>query len=713
MATLEKIRSKSVFLIIVIGVALLAFIVGDALTNSRNIFGDQTTVAKVGSTKIDYTEYQQKREELNQQLEEMRRQNPAQADQFDTQLLPQLALDQLIQEKLIDEAAQKAGIQCTGNLLRYYMIDNPNQQIMQELQPVFQSLMQSGFNFQTPQQAYDLIFNPKKNGLTDAQVEPYQRTWLSIENKAKKLIVRQIYSRLLASTVRPNKLDLQALYGDYVDTKEVAVAFRPFGQLDPKKYPVSDQELQAAYDKEKGTFKVSEPTKDISFIAVTVMPSEADQNAARQLAAKTVAALNSTAGTLSKDLKKEGVSIDNHNLRASDVSDPSLKAFLESTPLDSAAVLKQGIQGFTAYRLKSRSQEVDSIQLNVVQTATPDLGKKVMTALNGGLSVDSISVRFSVDSVATQLNQWIPLYTADGPTNALPKEQLDSLVKAGGRFITLQSGAQGALIAQVVKQTAPVTVYSFDEANYVLGPSSKTLGDARAKLEKYLAANNTAAKFASAASKSGYNLQSYSVDASTPAIPMFPGGNQYYAETRQVMRWVIIDGEEGEVSHIYEAKNPTAPVLYAACINRAYDEYRPLANPDVKEYITEKVRAQKAGDALVKTYKPHTGSMAAAAKAMGVNAQTLPSFRFGRNPGVNDPEVTGMICGAKAGKPVITKGLDGVYVYQVIRSAKAEIPFNEQMMQQQYMQLINPDLKGLLMGAQKFKNNIYKFEAGE
>ena len=60
MATLEKIRSKSVFLIIVIGVALLAFIVGDALTNSRNLFGDQTTVAKIGNDKIDYTDYQRK-----------------------------------------------------------------------------------------------------------------------------------------------------------------------------------------------------------------------------------------------------------------------------------------------------------------------------------------------------------------------------------------------------------------------------------------------------------------------------------------------------------------------------------------------------------------------------------------------------------------------------------------------------------------------------
>ena len=101
MATLEKIRSKSVFLIIVIGVALLAFIVGDALTNSRNILGDHTTVAKVGSTKIDFTDYQRKREELNNQLEEARRNNPAQFANFDTQVLPEMALEQLMQEAIV------------------------------------------------------------------------------------------------------------------------------------------------------------------------------------------------------------------------------------------------------------------------------------------------------------------------------------------------------------------------------------------------------------------------------------------------------------------------------------------------------------------------------------------------------------------------------------------------------------------------------------
>ena len=147
MATLEKIRSKSVFLIIVIGVALLAFIVGDALTNSQNIFGDRTTVAKVGGVKIDYTEYQRKREQLNEQLDQARRQNPQQYANFDTQLLPQMALDQLISEALVRNAADKAGIRSSSNLLRHYMLDNPqSQQVMN----IVRQLNASGLSVQTP-----------------------------------------------------------------------------------------------------------------------------------------------------------------------------------------------------------------------------------------------------------------------------------------------------------------------------------------------------------------------------------------------------------------------------------------------------------------------------------------------------------------------------------------------------------------------------------
>ena len=709
MATLEKIRSKSVFLIVVIGVALLAFIVGDALTNSRNIFGDQTTVAKVGSTKIDYTEYQRKREELNNQYEEARRRNPQQFANFDTQQLGEMALEQLIQQTVIDNAAKKAGVKSSANLLRYYMLESMGNPKVQEL---MQGLQQSGLAAQTPAQAYDIIFNPKRNGLTEAQVEPMQRAWLAAEKETDQQIAEQIYQRLLAGTVKANDLDMKALYNDYVNTKSVDYAFLPFGNLNEKEYPVTDAELKAKYDEIKGRFAVDEETKEIGFISVTVTPSDKDIAAAKALADQTVAYMNKNAGPLSKELKKEGVSMSRHTVLAADI--PGNVRSSVTAGGDSARLAYNNSLGFGVVRVLSTKQEVDSVQVTLVQAATEDCGRRVLSALNAGLPADSIGTKFSPDSVMAQPDQWIALYDADGATNAIPAEQLDTLRQAAGKYVSIVSGPQGMVIAKLVKQNAPKTVYEYDEASYVLGPSNTTLNDERGKLEKFLAQNNDAKKFMANASKAGFNVQNFTVTSSLPAVPRFAGMNSYYPDSRQVMRWVMIDGETDAVSHIYESKNPTAPLLYAAAVTSEYDDYAPLSNKDVKDYVTDQVRAEKAGKKLVDKFSKNTQSLQSAAQAMGVQVQSNTQFRFGRNMGVGDPEVTGKIYGTPANKKVvITSGQDGVYVYQVMGQNTEKFPFNEQQYQQQYYQLVNPNMFELIKGDRKVKNNIYKFEAGD
>lgn len=709
MATLEKIRSKSVFLIVVIGVALLAFIVGDALTNSRNILGDHTTVAKVGSTKIDFTDYQRKREELNNQLEEARRNNPAQFANFDTQVLPEMALEQLMQEAIILDAADKAGVRSSGNLLRYYMLENPRNP---EVMNLVRQLNASGLSVQTPQQAYEVIFNPKRNGLTEAQVEPFQRAWLAAEKATEKMIRQSVYQRLLVGAVRPNDLDKKALYNDYIATSNVDMAFLPFGNLDEKTYPVSDQEIKDRYNKEKELYSVTEPTREISFIAVTVTPSDADQKASRELAAKTAASL-AGGRELPKEIKKEGVNITRHALRASDIPAGPAKEFILNSAVDSVRLVSDNINGFTVVRIAGRTADVDSIQLNIVSAANDKYGNKVMTALNSGLPADSVMSRFSADSVAAQLKQWIPLYTADGATNALPKSTIDSLKNAGGRFIAIQEGPQGMVMAQIVKQNAPVTIYEYDEASYTLTPSQKTKSDARTAFEKFLGANNTADKFTANAQKAGYNVQKFTVTSSTPAVPRFQGMDQYYPDSRQVIRWVMIDGEKGQVSHIYNASDATHPAMYAVAVDDAYDDYVPVTNQNVRDHITALVRADKAGDKLVEQYSKKTQSLQSAAQAMGVEVRNIPSLRFGRNAGVQDAAVIGRISGSKADKKVnITKGTDGIYVYQVMGKENQNFPYNEQMYDQQYYQFVNPDLEQMLQGTNRVKNNIYKFEAG-
>lgn len=711
MATLEKIRSKSVFLIVVIGVALLAFIVGDALTNSRNLFGDHTTVAKIGKEKIDYTDYQRKREELNNRLEQARRQNPQQYANFDMQLLPQLALNELIGEKLLDEKADLAGIRTSSEQLRFYVLDNP---VHPSFSSIVQQLNASGLNITTPQQAYEVIFNPKRNGLTEADMAPFQRAWVAMEEETKQMVRRQTYQRLLYGTIKANDLDRRALYNDFVNTSDVEYAYHPYGQLSEEKYPLTDQDLKAQYDKVKGNFKVNETTKDVSFISVRISPSEADRAAAKALAQATARELRDSAAQLSKELKREGVSLERKELRASDIPAGALKDYVLSAQRDSVKIISENLRGFQIVKMGRRTTAVDSIQLNLVQVAGATLPEKVLASLNNGLSVDSVSKRFPADSVMAQTKQWIPLFTREGRTQALEQGQLDTLLQSGGKFITLVSTPQGAVLAQVSERKAPKEIYEFEEVNYELKPSSRTVADQRAKLEKFLEENTTSKAFEANASKAGYTIESLSLSQSTPAIPRGNGMQVYYPDSRQVVRWVMIDGKPGEVSHIYESKDASQPALYAVAVDAEYDDYAPLSNEDVKNYVTTLARNSKAGDELVKSYQAKASSMASVAQAMAVEPRQAGQFRFGRGSAVRDAKVLGKIAGSKPSQKVmVVKGDDGVYAYIVKGSKKESFPYNEQQYEQQYFQLVNPDLEGMIRGAAKFDNNIFKFEAGD
>lgn len=712
MATLERIRSKSVFLIVIIGVALLAFIVGDALTNSRNLFGDHTTVAKIGDEKIDYHDYLNKREELSRRLEAARLQNPAQYANFDTQLLSQMAIDELTGTTLLDNAVSDAGIRTSPSQLRFYVMENPVNQ--EDLRTIITQLNQTGISVATPAQAYEVIFNPERNGMTKAQVEPFQRAWVAMEQKTAQMVGRNTYQRLLYGTIKANDLDKKALYDDYVSTRQMRMAYHPYGQLDEKEYPVSDAEIKAAYDAAKNEFRVDEPTKDISFIAVSIAPSAQDRQDAQRIADATMAALNDSTGAVPQSLRKEGVMTERKHMRLSDLPNGAVRTYLASARRDSAKMVTNNLRGFTAIRMTDRSMEVDSIQLNIIQVAGATLPGRVMARLNAGLSADSLASVFGQDSVMVQTEQWLPLYAKEGPTNALQAAQLDSLRAAQGRYVSLMSTPQGAVLAKIVRQSSPVEIVEYDEVTYALNPSTKTVNEERAKLEKFLLDNNTPAKMAENAAKAGYTLQNYQLTASSPAVPRVAGYNQYYPESRQVVRWVMMDGKPGQVSQVYESKDASAPTLYVAAVNSEFEDFIPVSDKQVRDALTLRVRRDKAGDALVKKYQGAGNTIEAVATAMNVEPREIPTFRFGRGSGVNDPKAMGRMAGSKAdGRLTVIKGDNGVYAYQINGASTEAFPFNDAQYEQQYFQMVSPQLDVMLRGAKKLKNNAYKFEAGE
>jgi hypothetical protein len=66
MATLEKIRSKGVFLLIVVGLAMFAFIIGDFLNSSKTFFGEQKQkVGVIDGETVKYADFMNAVEQLS------------------------------------------------------------------------------------------------------------------------------------------------------------------------------------------------------------------------------------------------------------------------------------------------------------------------------------------------------------------------------------------------------------------------------------------------------------------------------------------------------------------------------------------------------------------------------------------------------------------------------------------------------------------------
>ena len=709
MATLEKIRSKSVLLVVIIAVALLAFILGDAITNGRNLFGNTTTVAKVGKDKIEIPDYQRKQQELSHQMEEARRQNPEQYANFDTQILSQQALEELIDEMLADQAVANTGIQVTPEMLRFFMLENP-QTVIPEMQQLLQNMKEMGIPVQSPSDAHMVIFQPQTVGLSERQVAPLQQAWLALENRYSKLIGQMVYMQLLEGTFQANDLDVAAMKRDYVATANVKVAKKPYGNIDEKKYKVSDAEIQKAYNERKEQYKVLEPTKEVSFIAVNVAPSGKDVEKAELLAATVVKELKAGKG-LSADTKKTGVDARRHEIRLSDVKIPALKEFVSSAAQDTVRILQSNSNGFLIAKMGSRSSDVDSIQMSSIQVrGNKEYVTKVLEYANSGQALDSLNTLFK-DSAMYMAPQWVPLYTADGKAPRAFSESLyDSLYNSNGRYIVVSEAADGAVLATVNKKGSPKEIVTFETVEYEIHPSDVTLADARQKLEKFLAANKTASSFVKNARAAGYSPVDVSLNASTPAVPKTYGG--FYPESRGVVRWVVMDSKVGDVSKIYQSKDPASPALYVAAVIDSYDEYVPVSNKKVREELTAQIRRDKAGDDMVKQYSK--GTFEASAQAMQVEPVEVAALQSSKpDATVTDSKVKGRIMGSKPGKMQVVKGDDGVYAFIINSVGNETVEMTDEQFAQMFQQLHRRDHSRILRGNKKIENNIFKFEAAD
>lgn len=691
MATLEKIRSKSVLLLVIIGAALIAFIIGDFFTSGRTLFGTGTTIAKVGGQKIDIREFQDRLEAANHQMQQSGR-------NIDNAVLQQQVLDQLIAESLYKQEIEDLGLTVSDAELTNAMVGNGSAYLDQ--------MVRSQMGVNSASELHDMAYNPSKYGITEQQAQQLRAYWLDLEKQVEQSLLQQKFQNLFAGTLVANELDAKSLYDDNNHVANIVFAQKAFSSVpDSEIGEISDAEIKARYEKERKRFAINEEMRRISYVNVPIIPSAEDRAAAQKRVDEAIAALTAMPETQGLAEMTDFV-VNRQTSSLGNLRDNRLKEFLQASSDSAVKVINNTGDAYTIAKMIRRSSDVDSVNIDVIAIAGSKAERdSIINGLNGGtLKFEDVAAGNNVQG--SQKDLWLSLLD---PQASQLKETVTGA--AQGVFFSPDTlaASQGGRIIRVNQVKAPVTVYDYALVTYTVDPSNATINKLLQGLDKFLADNKTAEAFNANAEKAGYVLQNANITVSTPQV----GGIE---DSRNAVSWAM-NAKKGQVSDVLGGED--AGHFMAVALDDIYnDAYAPYSDPTVREYIVRQITNDKKAEKLMAQYKGKAKDVAGYAALMGTQADTT-SVSFGQfmipKIGMGESALTAKASVAKAGQLVgPMQGNQGVVVFSVTSVNDEGRPYNFTESSTQYLRArgaiaLSQQLTNILRGKEKVQNNILKF----
>ena len=660
MATLEKIRQQKMWLAIVIGGALLAFIIEvgvEALGRSAG----KSVAAKVGKEKIDIMEFSRRVE-----------QDAArdQSQQYDAAQRQQKVLDEMIGERLLNQEYDKLGIYVTDDEISELMIGkNPTPAVQQFAQ-------QAGAK--SPAELFDFITNPGKQGVSEASVAELRNEWNRVQNDVVKQYKLYKLQNLIAGCMQANDLERAQMSEEESLTNVTLFARQDLSTLPDDQFPVTDEEIKAEWEKHKAMFKNDEQSRAIHYIAVDIVPSVEDIAAANKIADAAYIALHKGRGIDSVRVLGT-VQIDTAKVVKSDMP-ASVRDLFAGAEIGSVHRDSTVNNHHVMYKLINKQTSLDSVEVAfVVVNGDRKTQQSVIEQLNSGKTIDEVKKAFPQKLEVTD-KSWQRVYQ-------LPDSMKAKIANATpGVYFAYVAHDKAAQLVKVTDKKAPKLFYTVATVTYDAYASTKTSEDLRDKFQQFLNKNNTVKAFEENAAKEGYNAAEAVITPSTPQL----GGNQYgyggIKDSRKAIKWAF-DSKKGDVSPIFSDNNN---VLIALAVDDIYEEgYMSYTVPQVKEMLTIRLRNAKKGEAIIKKLQGKANSVEAYAQLMNAKTDTVDAM-FALNGNHKLGQDYGVMARMAAAKPGVLmgpwKGKNSVFVYQVLRQEKSDRKPTKEELDKRYAQ---------------------------
>ncbi len=273
MATLQTIRKRAGVLIsIVIGLALLSFILGDFLTKNKGQYQNtEQVIAEIGGEKIPYQVFQNKIEILT---ENYKRNSGGQAtiDEATADMIREQAWEELIQEAVMGKQFEELGLNVhPDELFDMVQGNNIDPQIMQI--PIFQNQQTGMFDRNL---VIQFLQNLDKDPTGEARL-----SWMAFEQSLIKSRINKKYNNLIKKGLYVTTSQAKQEANDKNHKVNINIVAQRYDAVPDSAITITKKDLEKYYNEHKQDYK-QEASRDIEYIYFDVIPSEKDYNIAKE-----------------------------------------------------------------------------------------------------------------------------------------------------------------------------------------------------------------------------------------------------------------------------------------------------------------------------------------------------------------------------------------------------------------------------------------------
>ncbi len=704
MATLEKIRNRAGVLVgVVIGMALLAFVLGDLFSQGGAAFrGDRYELAEIAGKSIPYKQFRKEVEELTKINKFSGGQSAVDAETRER--IRNQVWQRMTREYVMADEYDELGISVSSQEL-WDMVQGEN------IHPMIRRIFT---NPETGQVNSMAIIRFLKSYDQDGRRKAY---WLYLEDQMIRERKFTKFSNLINQGLHVSQAESQQLASLNSKRVDFNYVMKNFSDIPDSEINITEEDLENYYDKHQQQYKQS-ANRDIEYVAFNIEPTEKDIEAAHEYVVKMRKDFKTSNRTKEFVNLNSDIEFDDTYYKKEELSDTLADFMFSSEPGAVYGPYRQD-EAFKLSKLNDIQYLPDSVRARHILIQPRRRRRNIQNARN---------LADSLKQVLEQGGDFAELARKHSDDQGTASEGGNlGWIKQGGemaesitdtaffsptgavRMVQTQYGFHLLEVMEKGKKVKKVQVATLARR---IEPSSETYQNVYSKASRFAGQNQTYQDFEQAIQEQDLTKRmANNVQINAQSIPGLENARSLVRAAFQTKEKKIITSNNDPIFEISDK------FIIGFVTDISKEGIAPLE--EVKSDVRVKVKEEKKAELLQKQFKEAMGeaqSLEPVAEQMGLQVREANdvSYETFSIPGAgSEPKVVGAATSMEQGQlsyPI--KGENGVYLLQVVQVAQGQ-QVDPRMVQQREMQRLQRtagyDAFNALKDAAEIKDNRHKF----